>query len=682
MMIRHRLTQGFLAVLFLAVLGAGCGSSPSPEAPSREPVKVLYQAGEVRSAYDAAIRKAEEELAALAQLPAADRTDMDKSLLGFERILGDLDARVLAVTGLGDFATDAAVRAESSACSAEYGSFIKILYTRNTIYQAVKDAVPRDDDERQLLKYHRGRFEKSGLALDDAGRNELTEALSAVSDKEKMFSRNIADDQTTVEFTAGELTGVPQEYLDSFARTADGTRHIVTPDYKNRVCILTYARSAATRRKMMLAYRRIGGPANITLLGEAIDARRKIADLAGYASWGDYQTDGRMAGTAKTVMDMLDGIEIRIKPRFDADVQKMREAKQADVGAAALELWDALYYAEKIKNRDYSYDTEALKEYFPLDGVLDGLFGICGELFGIQIEEVKDAAVWDKEVRLYAARDRASSNILGYFYLDLYPREGKYDWFATGALRNGRLLGNGAYQKPVAIFLGNFIRRASDQPALLEQWDVETVFHEFGHVLHVILTRVPYSSLTISNVPLDFVELPSQMLQFFPRDRNILRRISGHYRRRSEKIPEEMLNQLDAANRFNIGYGYYDVLLKSILDMRLHASAIPLDPTATCDAMFKDFMGMELPAGNLYLAGFGHLMGGYDAGYYGYIWSQVYAWDVLAEFQKTNFADAEVGGRYRRAILERGAIRDPSELLKDFLGREPNDAAFRKWLGI
>lgn len=681
-MIVRRLMQRSLAVLFLAVLGAGCSSSAPPEAPSREPVKILYQAGEVRSAYDAAIRKAEEELASLAQLPATDRTDTDKTLLKFERILGDLDDRVLAATTLSYFAIDAAVRAESFACAAEYSSFVKILYTRNNIYQTLKDAIPRDDDERQLLKYHRGRFEKSGLALDDARRSELTAALSTVSDKEKKFNKNIADDQTTIEFTAEELTGVPQDYLDSFAKTADGTKYVVTPEYQNYIGVVTYAQSTATRQKMMLAYDRIGGPANIALLGEAIDARRKIANLAGYASWGDYQTDGRMAGTAKTVLDMLNGLRDQIKPRFDADMQKMREAQQADIGPATLESWDVPYYAENIKLRDYSYDTEALKEYFPLEGVLDGLFSICGGLFGIQIEEVKDAVVWDKAVSLYAVRDRASMSILGYFYLDLYPREGKDDWFSTGALLNGRLLSKGAYQKPVAIFLGNFIRRTSDQPVLLEQWDVETVFHEFGHVLHVILTRVPYSSLSGYNAPWDYVELPSQMLEFFPRDRNILRRISGHYQQRSKKIPEEMLNQLDAANRFNLGYGYYGMLWKSILDMQLHTSASPLDPMATCNTIFNDIMGMELPVGNLYLAGFGHLMDGYDAGYYSYIWSEVYAWDVLAEFQKTNFASAEVGERYRRAILERGAIRDPSELLKDFLGREPNDTAFRKWLGI
>ncbi len=672
-----------LAVLFLTVLIAACSSPLPPEVPSREPVRLLYQAGEVVSAYDAAIRKAEDELATLAQLPAPDRTSMEKSLLRFEQILGDLDDRVLAVTSLCYFGTNAVVREESFACAAEYSSFIKILYTRSDIYQAVRDAIPRDDDEKQLLKYHRKRFEKSGLALDDAKRNELTAALSAVSDKERQFSKNIADDQTTVEFTAAELTGVPQNYLDSFAKTSDGTKYIVRPEYQNYVCVVTYAHSAATRQKMMLAYHQVGGPANITLLSEAIDARRKIASLAGYASWGDYQTDGRMAGTAKTAVDMLNGLKTEIKPRFDTDMQKMREAKGADFGGAAtLDLWDTPYYAKKIKKKDYSYDTEALKEYFPLDGVLDGLFGICGELFGIQIEEVKDAAVWDRAIKLYATRDLASLRILGYFYLDLYHREGKDNRFFMSALLNARLLSDGTYQKPVAIFLGNFVRRVGDQPPLLEQWEVETVFHEFGHVLHVILSRVPYSSLSGYNVPWDYGELPSQMLEFFARDRKILSRVSGHYQERSKKVSEEMLNQLAAVNTFNLSYRYYEKIWQSLVDMTLHTSAIPLDPTATCNTMFKDTLGMELPAGDLFMAGFGHLMGGYDAGYYSYIWSEVYAWDVLAEFQKTNFGSAEIGAKYRRAILERGAIRDPSDLLKDFLGRAPNDGAFRKWLGI
>ncbi len=680
----HGLSKRLWAVLFLTALSIGCGGSPAPlEAPSREPVQLLYQAGEVRAAYDAAIGKAEDELAILAQLPASDRTDSEKSLLRFEQILGDLDDRVLAVTALSYFGTDAVVRAESFACAAEYSSFSKILYTRSDIYQAVRDAIPRDDNEKQLLQYHRKRFEKSGLALDDAKRSELTAALSTVSGKEKQFNKNIADDQTVVEFTTEELAGVPQDYLDSFAKTADGTKYALTPEYQNYAGVVKYAQSAATRQKMMLAYHQVGGSANIALLSEAIDARRKIANLAGYATWGDYQTDGRMAGTAQTAMDMLNGLKTQLTPRFNTDMQKIREAKEADVGGAAtLDSWDVPYYANKIKLRDYSYDTEALKEYFPLDGVLDGLFAICGELFGIQIEEVKDAVVWDKAVKLYVTRDRASLSILGYFYLDLYPREGKDNWFSTGALLNTRLLGDGTFQKPVAIFLGNFVPRINDQPPLLEQYDVETVFHEFGHVLHVILSRVPYSSLSGYNIPWDYAELPSQMLQFFARDRLILSRVSGHYQDRSKKIPEAMLNQLVSANTFNLGYGYAMQIWQSMLDMTLHTSDIPLDPTATCNATFKDFLGMELPAGDLFMAGFGHLMDGYDAGYYGYIWAEVYAWDVLAEFQKTNFASPAVGKRYREAILERGAIRNPAELLRDFLGRQSDDAAFRKWLGI
>ena len=411
---------------------------------------------------------------------------------------------------------------------------------------------------------------------------------------------------------------------------------------------------------MVLAYDKVGGPANITLMSDAIDARQKIAKLVGYANWGDYQTDGRMARTSKTVLDMFNGLKTQIKPRFDADMQQMLEAKKADVaGATKLESWDTAYYATKIKARDFSYDEEAMKEYFPLDVVLQGLFGICGDLFGIRIEEVKDAVVWDQAVKLYAVRDWESLRILGYIYFDPYPRAGKYDWFCVGALLSGRQLGGGAHQKPVAIFIGNFVPRQNDQIPLLTLFDVETVFHEFGHALHVVLTRVPYASLSGYNVPWDYAELPSQLLQFFARDRRILSRVSGHHLDRSKKIPEDMLDKIDANNSFNLGVYYLSQIWMGLLDMTFHTSEINLDPTATSNAIYHDLLGMDLPAGDLFPANFSHLMSGYDAGYYGYLWSEVYAWDLLAEFQKTNFSDAEVGKRYRQAILERGAIRDP-----------------------
>jgi thimet oligopeptidase len=673
-----------LAALLLAALFVGCADTRNTaETPSREPIKVLYQAGEIKAASDEAFKKAEEELSALAQLPAADRADIQKSLLTFERILGDLDARVLVLTAIGDVATDAAVREESFTCYEAYGSFTKKLYTRKELYEAVKEAAPGNDDEARLLDHHRKRFEKSGLALDDEKRTELTTALSTLSNRETQFNKNIADDQTSVQFTAAELQGVPQGYLDGFSKTADGAKYIVTTEYLNYAGVMTYAQNAETRRKMMLAYYQVGGQANVALLGEAVDARQEIARLVGYAHWGDYQTDGRMARTAKTAIDMQNALKTKIKPRFDADMQRMLEAKKAAVaGATQLEAWDASYYGRIIQAEEFSYDEEAIKEYFPMDVVFDGLFGICGELFGIRIEEVKDAVVWDGAVKLYALRDQESGAILGYFYVDPYPRDGKYDWFATSIFRNGRRLADGTYQKPVAMFLGNFIPRPDGQPPLLSPDDVETVFHEFGHVLHATLTKAPYTSWGLYSVAWDFVELPSQLLQFFARDKKILRRVSGHYQDKGSKIPDGLLNQIETAAAFNLGYGYLKQIWLGILDMTLHTSETKLDPTAACDTLYSDMLGMTLPNGNLFVAGFAHLMGGYDAGYYSYIWSEVYAWDVLAEFQKTDFAGAATGRRYRQTILERGAGGDPLDLVTEFLGRAPNDSAFNRWLGI
>ncbi|WP_197463670.1 M3 family metallopeptidase [Desulfuromonas sp. DDH964] len=669
-----------IVVLLLLTLG-GCGENGSrQETASREPLQVVYQPGEITSAAAAAMDQAAAELDALSRLVVASRSG--GALLRFEAILGALDGRMLVLTSMGDVATDAAVRQESFAARDTYESFLASVYTRNDLFQAISQTVPADENERQLLAYHRQRFTKGGLGLDAAQQGELVAALATIDSKESQFQQNIANDQTTLQFTSQELLGVPPADLARLPTTTSGD-YLVTTEYQNFDLVVKYAHDPETRRRMMLAYSQIGGQANIDLLSAAIAARQQSARLLGYTNWGDYQTDGRMARTSAAAMALLNRIAGELAPRFATDMQAMLAAKQgADPGAGQLDSWDIPYYAQKVQAQQYSYDEAATKEYFSLDGVFAGLLDLCRELFGIRLAAVEGAVVWDPSVQLYALRDDRSDALLGYVYLDLYPRDGKYDWFATGVLRDGRLLDDGRLQKPVTLLIGNFIRGANGEPPLLTPFDVETLFHEFGHVLQLTLSKAPYTSLSGYHSPMDYIEIPSQLLQFFARDRELLRRISGHYLDQNRKIPDPLLDAALASASFNLGYNYTRQIWQSEVDMTLHTAATPLDPTATCNALHRELLGIDLPAGNLYLAGFGHLMGGYDAGYYGYLWGEVYAWDLLSEFQQTGFADPQVGRRYRQAILESGASRDPSELITDFLGRPATDAAFYRWVGI
>jgi thimet oligopeptidase len=272
--------------------------------------------------------------------------------------------------------------------------------------------------------------------------------------------------------------------------------------------------------------------------------------------------------------------------------------------------------------------------------------------------------------------------LIVYFYTDFIPREGKYNHAAAFPLISGRKFSDGTYSYPVSSIVANFTKPANGKPSLLTHDEVVTVFHEFGHIMHQTLTRAPYASLSGSSVAQDFVEAPSQMLENWVWNPKILGMLGGHYQDHSKKLPPELLKQMIKARDFNQGMFYTKQLLYGLFDMDLHTQPGPVDATKIFDHLYLSIVGQQPLEGGHFAAGFGHLMGGYDAGYYGYLWSEVYAQDMFSKFPQSDLTDAGMGARYRAVILEHGNMQDAIVLLKDFLGREPNTKAFFKKLHI
>jgi thimet oligopeptidase len=352
-----------------------------------------------------------------------------------------------------------------------------------------------------------------------------------------------------------------------------------------------------------------------------------------------------------------------------------------DPAATKIDEWDIRYYSYQLKKETYSVDDEKIREYFPAEVVMKGIFEVYSQLLGVTFIEVLGAEVWAEGVKLYQIVDVKDQRLIGYFYLDMIPRDLKYDHFAAFPLISARVLPNGQYSRPVASIVGNFNPPSDGKPSLLNHYEVETAFHEFGHIMHQTLTTAPYASLSGSNVAQDFVEAPSQMLENWVWNAGILSQLSSHYKT-GEKLPKALLDGMLKADDFNKGYLNSRQLTFGLFDMAIHTTDGPVDVTEVYKQTFRDVIGLEPIETSHFPASFGHLMGGYDAGYYGYMWSLVYAQDMFTRFEQGGLLSPQVGADYRTWILEKGSMIDAIEVVRGFLGREPNSDAFYRMLGI
>lgn len=689
-----------LASISIILLMASCSSSDSALRPHASGVasgdkKVInaalraeaklirsdYKPGELTELCNTSIKNTKQALDQVAAIPAEQRT-IDNTLLALEKISADFTDEVSPLTFMGYVSTDEAISAEGSNCESAVGQFSVDIYTRRDLYQSFVNAVARNTDEARLLKVTKDSFEKNGLKLSDEILAQVRQLKAQLAEKETQFSTNLNIDKTSVVFSADELAGLPADYIASLKKTDNGGL-IVTTKESDYPLVMQNAVNAETRRKMMLAYLSRGTQTNNSkLLSEAVSLRSKIASLMGYKNWADYKTDGRMAQNGANVLNFLNGLKSKLAVRDQSDLAKLLAfKKELDPSATVLNQSDISYLSYQLQKRDFSLDNEKIREYFPADVVISGLFKVYSEMLGLRFEEVKDAKVWSPDVHLYEIHNAVDDQLIAYFYADFFPRAGKYGHAAAFPLISGRVIGeNGAYSLPVASIVANLNPPLNGKPSLLAHDDVVTMFHEFGHIMHQTLTRAPYATLSGSSVAQDFVEAPSQMLENWPWSANILNSLSGHYLDHSKKLPADLLEKMIAAREFNQGYNYTKQLLYALYDMTLHTAGSELqDVNQIYLDLYKQIIGVEPLAGQQFPASFGHLMGGYDAGYYGYLWSEVYAQDMFSMFPSDNLMNPIVGYRYRKIILEKGNQTEALDLLKEFLNREPSaDAFFRK----
>lgn len=643
-----------------------------------------YRAQDLAPAEAEARVKLEKDLAALIAIPQAERT-FENTIMGYERAF-DNYGNALGMSGfLSYVSTDKKFRDAANDLQMQISQYMVDVATRRDVYKAIReytDTNPRlDPVQAKLVKEMLIGFKNSGMDLNDADLEKFKALNKEKAEYIIKFDKNIQEYKDPLAVTQEQLRGLGEDYIKKLSKTDDG-KYLVTLDYPDYVPFMQNADDEQARKELEFKFNRRGGQENVELLEKTLTLRREIARLLGYKNHAELRLEDRMAKNPKTVMAFLKDLQKKLKPLGKKEDKEMIAYKNSKTGknSRTLYSWESGYWSNKFRKENLELDSEKIKEYFPSQVVIDGMLDLFGGVFGITFEPV-DIPVWHPDVKAFKIKDKASGELVAYFYMDLYPREGKYKHAACFGLVEGEEKQDGTYQNPFVAIVANLNKPSGDTPSLLKHSEVETLFHEFGHVLHNALTKAKYSAFSGTSVSWDFVEAPSQMLERWAWDPQVLKKISKHYKT-GEALPDDLIKRMIAAKNFGAGGMYLRQDFFAQYDMTLHTADTTPDTTKLYFELTKKIRGLPLTKGTIPQASFGHIMGGYDAGYYGYLWSEVIAEDFFGEFKKNGIFNPETGLKFRREILEKGGTLDEEKMVENFLGRPADNKPFLKSIGL
>ena len=653
------------------------------------------KAEHVEPAVDVLIAEAQKDIDAIAADPGP-RTH-DNTLRALEDAGETLDYAMSVVSHLESVATYPELRDAYNAVQPKVSAFDSKIPLNEDLWKQIKrfseteEAALLSGAHARFLKKIRNDFRREGADLDAAGKTRLTELNVQLAQATTKYSQNVLDATNAFELIIedeAQLAGLPPSAVsmarqDAESKGKPGWRFTLqAPSY---IAVMTYLDDAAVREKVYRAYVTRGAKEpydNRELILTILRLRREKARLLGYHDFADLVLEDRMAKTGHSAREFVDSLKTKTLAAFERETQELLAFRHEIEGPDApdLDAWDVAYYAEKMRQAIYDFEEEELRPYFAFEKVLDGMFELVGRLYGIKVIEESGVPAWDSNVKYYSIDD-ADGTRLGSFYADFYPRDNK----RGGAWMDSLFVSVPGGPRPhLGLICGNQTPPVDGKPALLTHREVETIFHEFGHLLHHLLSRVEVRSLGGTNVAWDFVELPSQIMENWCWERNALDLFARHYET-GEPIPTDLFQKMKRARNFRAANAQMRQLSFGTVDLALHRD---YDPHKDGDVMkyafdiLHSFAPATLPPEHAMIASFTHLFAspvGYGAGYYSYKWSEVLDADAFSRFANEGIFSRSVGMQFRERILSRGDSEDPAQLFRDFMGRDPDaDALLRR----
>ncbi len=514
-------------------------------------------------------------------------------------------------------------------------------------------------------------FRRAGVDRDEETRAKVKALNEELVKLGQAFGRNIRDDVRTVKADPKDLEGLPADWLAAHPKGDDGKIAVTTntPDY---LPVMTYAKGVKLREQLWRAYRDRAHPKNVEVLNQMLTKRHELATLLGYPTWAAYVTETKMVKSAEAARDFIEQGRTATEARAKADMEQLlARKKKDDPKATSIEPWEHQFYEDRVRAESYGLDSQALRPYFEYGNVKQGVMSITSKLFGVRYAPASDAKVWHPEVESFDIFE--GEQLIGRIHLDMHPRDGKY----KHAAQFGLTVGRGGKELPEATLVCNFPKPGE----LMEFSQVETFFHEFGHLLHEIFAgRQRWAGVSGVRTEWDFVEVPSMLLQEWPLDSTALKTFAKHHKT-GEPIPDALLTQLKRAKEFGAGLDTRRQFFLSAVSLAFHERAPGFDTNQVLKEVQEKFVPFrrEWVPGSHFELGFGHL-DGYSAIYYTYQWSTVIAKDLLTKFREKGMLDANVATEYRKKVLDPGGSVEADKLVKDFLGRPHSFAAFEAWL--
>ena len=638
---------------------------------------------------DAALEDAHAELKAIIAMPDSERT-WKNTAQAMDHLVASSNLAIFynILFALKEVNPDAAIRQAAGEAAIKVQKFYVDVQMDPELYAAFKayaqgNALTEDlsDVQRYFIAETLKEFERSGLGKPNEVQEQIKERQKKIGELCVEFDKNISSDRSSIAVDPSELTGMTDAFIA--ARKQDDGSVVLEVDYPTFFAIQKACSNRDVRQKLYYKYCNRAYPANEPVLKEIITLRDEIAKLLDYPSYAAYEIAEEMAHSVDRVQSFLADVLERATKKESGEFALFSKALPEGVELTAdgrFYPWDAEFIKEEYKKKHYQLDDEKLSHYFPMEKTIEGLLAIYEQFLGLRFEQIKLDGLWSDDVCVLKVYDADTNDHLSYLLMDLHPRPFKYSHACAGTMVPSTYY-NGKPNIEVSIVIANFTKPTAEKPSLLTPYEVRTFFHEFGHALHHILGRQELASMSGTHVKRDFVEMPSQMLEEWLWDKDILKMVSGHYQT-GEPLSDDIINTIIALKNLNEGGFIQRQIGLGMTALRCYLEGAEKDACKILDDAMDACSTHVARVPDTYSAvNFGHLTG-YGSRYYGYLWSKVFALDLFEEIKKHGLLNPEVGKRYRTLVIGQGGSKDPNELIRDFLGREPNSDAFFNDMGL